>query len=348
MVLVEWDEDLCIAYATTTHHTPSTIQDQVVLPSVTASDDIQIRWNSDGHRAAIIINQQLIMIFDFNACVTHCEPLTPDLPTQWARQTLQVSRDVSIEFHLDDFFEQPDLNAAIDRVASDDTHIHRLLFYKSLLTATLFVPITTTTPDDPDSLIYMFPNDADNGLDHNGHLIFGYTNRAIFMDQMGQHGLAYQKISADFLCYQSLSFHNILGMMVMSSTGSTVLLTRHEFELLAVISEPHRLNDHELLAAMGTVFFETVMDDSTSTVKAYFTRHFASSSLVRGGYYCRSKLEGNQPIFFVIVASTAPSHALSAIIDHMNGIKQSLACDGYVLRTDHVVAKAITRSQSPI
>ena len=39
----------------------------------------------------------------------------------------------------------------------DGSQTNRLLFYKALLTSKLFVPITTDSPDDPNSLIYTFP-----------------------------------------------------------------------------------------------------------------------------------------------------------------------------------------------
>ena len=41
-----------------------------------------------------------------------------------------------------------------------------LLFYKALLK--LFVPITTDDPDDPNSLIYTFPNNMNHSVEYEG------------------------------------------------------------------------------------------------------------------------------------------------------------------------------------
>ena len=56
------------------------------------------------------------------------------------------------------------------------------------------------------------------------------------------------------LCYQAQSFPNILGITITSHSGRTVLITRNEFQLLAMISQPQRLDAKSLLKEMGQVF----------------------------------------------------------------------------------------------
>ena len=84
------------------------------------------------------------------------------------RQAFQFSSELAVEFGVDQFFKQPQLDDAIDALLADGSQTNRLLFYKALLTSKLFVPITTDSPDDPNSLIYTFPNNVDDSVEFEG------------------------------------------------------------------------------------------------------------------------------------------------------------------------------------
>ena len=191
--------------------------------------------------AALLIDERIIVVFDFKESTTYSNQLVPSLPTTWLWQAFEFSSALAVEFGVDEFFKQPELDQAIDALKVEASQTHRLLFYKALLTSKLFVPITTKSSEDPNALIYTFPNESNDSVD-NGDLICSFSDSVTFQDQMGQHGLGVQKISADFLCYQAQSFTNILGITITSRSGRTVLITRNEFQLLAMISQPQRLD----------------------------------------------------------------------------------------------------------
>ena len=245
LVVFESDSDLSVVYAVLANTDEGSIADQVIFDDVIQADDVILRWNSNGDRAGVIVNERLSMVFDFEKQVTYSDQLVPSLETSWSRQTFEFSNDLAVEFGIDKFFKQPHLDVAVDALIAEPNQTNRLLFYKSLLTSKLFVPITTDSPDDPNSLIYTFPNSSDESI--KGDLICGFTNSEVFNQQVGQHGLSFQKISADYLCLQAQSFDNILGITVTSSNQKSVLLTRDEFKLLALISQPQRLDTQTLL-----------------------------------------------------------------------------------------------------
>ena len=236
MVIFESDKDLAVVYALIPHESQPTIVDQYVFDQDVAASQVVVRWNDAGDRAAIIVDERIHLVFDFEKTTTFSDHPVPIIETTWARQTISFSTDIAIEFGIDQFFKQPQLDAAIDTLNSDGSQTNRLLFYKILLKSVVFVPITTKSAEDPNALIYTFPAPSDDKAVSEGNLICGFTNSEEFNSQMGQYGLSFQKISADFLCYQAKAFSDILGIALTSSNGKSVLVSRDEFQLLALIS----------------------------------------------------------------------------------------------------------------
>tara|TARA_Y100001935_G_scaffold251607_2_gene253968 strand:- start:5786 stop:6913 length:1128 start_codon:yes stop_codon:yes gene_type:complete len=349
IAIFESDEDLSVFYAVLPSVSDPKIVDQVILDLPNDHHDVAIRWNSSGERSALLINERIICVFDFKKKTTFYNELGPSIETTWSRQTLSFSTELSVEFGIDQFFKQPHLDEAIEVLKSDESQTNRLLFYKALLTSKLFVPITTQSSDDPNALIYTFPNNMDDEqIDFQGNLICSFTNSEVFNDQMGQHGLAFQKIFADFLCFQAQSFDDILAITVTSQSGHTVLITRNEFKLLALISQPQRLDTSTLLAELGHVFFDDVLDDSREIVVDYYTQHLQGQSLVRSGYYCQPSVDSSKPLFCLVVNSTAASDALTALVQQLKQSDMQQFCDCHVFSLSDIVAQALEKSKKPL
>ena len=347
MVIFESDQDLSVVYAVIPKESDATIVDQYVFDDVVSVDQLVIRWNAAGDRAGIIIKERVELVFDFKATVTYSDHQVPTVETSWARQQFQFSNDIAIEFGIDQFFKQPSLDSAIEVLSEDGSQTNRLLFYKELLTSVIFVPITTDSPDDPNALIYTFPNPSDSHLDNDGNLICSFTNSDIFNQQMGQFGLSFQKVSADFLCFQAKSFDDILGITITSSSGRSVLITRDEFQLLALISQPQRLNTQELLKELGDVFFTDVIDERRDGMKDYFLSTFKEHQLVRSAYYTQPNVNGANPILLVLTSTNA-SDALSELVLELNKAPFHDQCDCHVFSLSDIVAQSLEQSKQPL
>jgi hypothetical protein len=349
IAIFESDDDLSVFYAVIPSESDPKIVDQVILNLPNDHHDVAIRWNSSGERAALLINERIICVFDFKKKTTFYSELSPSIETMWARQTLAFSTALFVEFGIDQFFKQPHLDDAIDVLKSDESQTNRLLFYKALLTSKLFVPITTESSDDPNALIYTFPNNMDDEqIDFQGNLICSFTNSEVFNDQMGQHGLAFQKISADFLCFQAQSFDDILAITLTSQSGHTVLITRNEFKLLALISQPQRLDTAMLLSELGHVFFDDVLDDSRKIVVDYYTQHLHGRPLVRAGFYCQPSVDSSKPLFCLVLNSTAASDALTGLVQELKQSDIHQFCDCHVFSLSDIVAQALEKSKQPL
>ena len=319
-----------------------------MFDDVVSVDQLVIRWNAAGDRAGIIIKERVELVFDFKATVTYSDHQVPTVETSWARQQFQFSNDIAIDFGIDQFFKQPLLDQAIDIVSEDGSQSNRLLFYKELLTSVVFVPITTDSPDDPNALIYTFPNSEKGDVDVEGNLICSFTNSELFDQQMGQYGLKFQKVSADFLCFQAKSFDDILGITITSSSGNSVLITRDEFQLLALISQPQRLNTQELLKELGDVFFADLFDAQRSNIKQYYDSTFKDHRLVRAGYYTQPNVTGSKPIFCLVLTSTNASEALSELVLELNKAPFHNDCDCHVFSLSDIVAQALEQSRASL
>ena len=129
-----------------------------------------------------------------------------------------------------------------------------------------------------------------------GNLICGYSNVNVFNQQIGQFGLSFQKISADFLCLQAQSFEDILGITITSANQNSVLITRDEFKLLALISQPQRLDTPTLLKELGDVFFVDMDTVDRQKAQAYFQTHLKHRSLVRAAYFLSAKCTIFNPV----------------------------------------------------
>ena len=194
IAIFESESDLSVFYAVLPSVSDPKIVDQVVIELPENHGDTIIRWNQSGERAALLIHERIICVFDFKDKITFTEELTPSIETDWLRQSLSFSTELAIEFGVDQFFKQPQLDSAIETLKNEESQTNRLLFYKTLLVSKLFVPITTNSPEDPNALIYTFPNNLDDAtVDFQGNLICSFTNSETFNEQMGQHGLAFQK-----------------------------------------------------------------------------------------------------------------------------------------------------------
>jgi hypothetical protein len=348
MVIFESDDEVSIIYAVHPQEAQPNIVDQLVLDTVMDPQEMVIRWNAAGDRAGIISNERLCIVMDFKNHVTYSDQLVPPFETTWRRQVFEFSNELAVEFALDQFFKQPPLDAAVDALVVDGSQTHRLLFYKALLTSKLFVPITTQTPDDPNTLIYTFPNDTDNDLSTQGSLICSYTNANVFDQQMGQHGLGVQKIAADFLCFQAQTFDDILGITVTSSNQNTVLLTRDELTLLALISQPQRLDSQALLASLGDVFFDDVMTDDRLWITNYYNAHIQHHSQVKASYFCKPNVPSAKPLFFLVLTSTESSETVAALVSQLKSSKLQSICDPHIVSQSDIVAKALAQSKIPL
>ena len=281
-VIYQSDVELSVVYALISSGADLGIVDQVVLDGHLDYSDVVVRWNPDGTRAALLIDERIIVVFDFKESTTYSNQLVPSLPTTWLRQAFEFSSALAVEFGVDEFFKQPELDQAIDALKVEASQTHRLLFYKALLTSKLFVPITTKSSEDPNALIYTFPNESNDSVD-NGDLICSFSDSVTFQDQMGQHGLSVQKISADFFVLSGTIIYEYFRDYHYVSIKCTVLITRNEFQLLAMISQPQRLDAKSLLKEMGQVFFDDLFDDHRTRVADMYQSQFSTVPLVRAG-----------------------------------------------------------------
>jgi len=346
-VIYQSDSDLTVVYAVVSSSDDLCIVDQVELDLSLEVYDVVIRWNATGDRAAILLDERIHMVFDFKAQLTFTTQLAPSLPTAWLRQAFEFSTALAVEFGVDEFFKQPELDHAIDVLKQDESQTHRLLFYKALLTSKLFVPITTDDPGDPNALIYTFPNESNDLIDA-GDLVCSFTDSVTFQDQMGQYGLGAQKISADFLCFQVQSFPNILGITITSRSGHTVLITRNEFQLLAMISQPQRLDAKSLLKEMGQVFFDDLFDEHRTRVADMYQSQFAVVPLVRAGYYCQPSVDGAKPLFCLVLKSTNASDELTQLVQTLQQSDAQSFCDCHVFSLSDIVAQALEASKQSL
>ena len=349
IAIFESESDLSVFYAVLPSVSDPKIVDQVVIELPENHGDTIIRWNQSGERAALLIHERIICVFDFKDKITFTEELTPSIETDWLRQSLSFSTELAIEFGVDQFFKQPQLDSAIETLKNEESQTNRLLFYKTLLVSKLFVPITTNSPEDPNALIYTFPNNLDDAtVDFQGNLICSFTNSETFNEQMGQHGLAFQKISADFLCFQAQSFNDILGITITSQSGHTVLITRDEFKLLALISQPQRLDTQTLLNELGNVFFDDVFDESRQTVIDYYNAHLSNQPLIRSGFYCKPTVDGSKPLFCLVVKSTSASNQLNELVQNLTASDLQSFCDCHVFSLSDIVAQALEKAKQPL
>jgi hypothetical protein len=341
-VIFECEDDFSVGYAIEKN---TTVVDQVEFFDTKATDttDIILRWNMAGDRCAILINERIHAVFDFKKTITFYSHLTPSLPTSWRRQHLEFSKALAEEFSIDNFFKQPELDAAIDALIEDDSDTHRLLFYKALLTSKLYVPISDS---ESTQLIYTFPNQSNQSVDLNGDLICAFTNGLTFKDQM--MGMASQKISADYLCFQAKTFPNILGITLTSASGKTVLITQNEFQLLAMISQPQRLNTDELLKEMGTVFFSDIFDKYRDTLSTFYEESLSANPFIRAAYYCQPSVNGAKPLLCVVVTSTQSSDRLNHLITTLKETHFDDFCSTHVFSLSNILAQALTRSKTPL
>ena len=103
-----------------------------------------------------------------------------------------------------------------------------------------------------------------------------------------------------------------------SRSGHTVLITRNEFQLLAMISQPQRLDAKSLLKEMGQVFFDDLFDDHRTRVADMYQSLFSSVPLVRAGYYCQPSVDGAKPLFCLVLKSTNASDELTQLVQTLN------------------------------
>jgi hypothetical protein len=322
------------------------VEDQVMLNGMEDSD-VVIHWNQAGDRAGLIIKERVVLVLDFNQSIIFGDSIVPSVSATWARQKLEFSSELALEFGMDQFFKQPRLDQAIDTVAKDDTQKNRLLLYKDLLKGKLFVPITTSSPEDPNALIYTFPNSGDN-LDVTGNLICAFTNMKMYNDQIGQYGLSYQKISADYLCYGARSFADILGITITSNSGKSILISRDEFNMLSLISQPQRMDTPTLLKELGNVFFDDVFDDNRKVVELFIKEQLADISIVRAGYYCQPKVNGAKPIFSLVVSSSNASEQLTNMVEKIQKSSFDVFCDCHVFSLSDIIAQSLEQAKTPL
>ena len=84
IVIFEKDEDVSVCYAVRYQSDQPHILDQVVLDENQCDGDdvdVSVHWNELGERAALIINEQIITVFDFNKSLTYFSNLAPKVET---------------------------------------------------------------------------------------------------------------------------------------------------------------------------------------------------------------------------------------------------------------------------
>ena len=113
-VIYQSDVELCVVYALISSGADLGIVDQVVLDGHLDHSDVVVRWNPSGTRAALLIDERIIVVFDFKENTTYSNQLVPSLPTTWLRQAFEFSSALAVEFGVDEFFKQPELDQAID------------------------------------------------------------------------------------------------------------------------------------------------------------------------------------------------------------------------------------------
>ena len=127
-IIFESDDDLSIAYAVRPQQDEKNIVDQIVFDSFINAADVILRWNRSGDRAGIIVNERLSLVFDFKQQITYSDQLVPTVSTSWSRQTFQFTNELAVEFGIDQFFKQPQLDDAIDALLANGSQTNRLLF----------------------------------------------------------------------------------------------------------------------------------------------------------------------------------------------------------------------------
>ena len=347
IAIFEQDDQGMFFYAIEIKGMDPEVIDQLQL-NLDDTQDIVIHWNSTGERAALIVQERIIAILDFKLSVIFHDSVVPDHESTWLRQKLEFTAELAIEFGIDQFFKQPFLDDVIDAVASDETQINRLLLYKDLLKSKLFVPITTKSPDDPNTLIYTFQNQETEKVDIKGNLICAFTNFKLYEEQIGQYGLSYQKISADYLCFGAQSFPDILGITLTSNSGKSVLISREEFKLLSLISQPQRMDTNTLLKELGDVFFEDLYDENRDQLVSFVTNNVSSLPIYRASYYCQPKVDGAKPVFCVVLNSSNASDSLTQLVSDITSSGLQSFCECHVFSLSDILAQALEQSKTSI
>ena len=93
---------------------------------------------------------------------------------------------------------------------------------------------------------------------------------------------------------------------ITSANQNSVLITRDEFKLLALISQPQRLDTPTLLKELGDVFFVDMDTVDRQKAQAYFQTHLKHRSLVRG-IFCWPNVQFSTPLFCLVLNSTSAS-----------------------------------------
>jgi hypothetical protein len=342
MVVVEPDTDFVVVYAIEVVADASRIVDQESITGFFDKSAIAVVWNAAGIRAGVVLKGRLTLVYDFDRCITNAPTINPDFPSTWTRQAFAFTRDLALEFGLDRFIKQPQLEQAIDALIATPSFTQRLAFYKELLTAFVFVPITTDDPEDPSANVYTFPHTQDGG-----QVMCGYTTMGLFQEQMGQFGLACRKFSADFLCHQAQAWDGIVGLMITSQQGNTVAVTRDEFQLLSLIAHPHRRDPRSLITELGQVFFADCHTVARQSVADFYNQTLRTNTAVRAGYYCQINGRPSTPLFCVIVRAGTDSNAITAIVKAVNAWASS-DCDHHILSETDTVARALLYAKTPL
>ena len=187
-----------------------------------------------------------------------------------------------------------------------------------------------------------------HSVEYEGNLICGFSNANVFNQQIGQHGLKFQKISADFLCLQAQSFDDILGITVTSSNQNSVLITRDEFKLLALISQPQRLDTPTLLKELGDVFFVDIHTKEREQAATFYDHYFKKNPLVRAAYFCRPNIQFSTPLFCLVLNSTSASPELNKIVKDLNSSELQSICQCHVFSLSDIVAQALEKSKNSL
>ncbi len=348
IAIFEQDENISVFYAIRIDAGTPSVVDQLILDQTIDLSDVVIHWNEFGDRAALIVSERIISILDYKNEQIFSEQIVQNVDEKWVRKKFEFNPELAVEFGLDQFFKQPFLDEAIDAFITDNSETNRMLFYKNLLKSKLFVPITTNSSDDPNTLIYTFPNDIDDSVDVKGNLVCAFTNLNLYKEHIGQYGLSYQKVSADYLCFGARSFTDILGITITSTAGNSILISRDEFKMLSLISQPQRMDTNTLLSELGNVFFEDLHNDQRDQYASFINQDIVDNPIFRAGYYCKSKIGDSKPLLCLVLTSSNASENLTTIVDSIKQKKLDVDCDCHIFSLSDIVAQALEQSKQPL
>ena len=131
IAIFESESDLSVFYAVLSSVSDPKIVDQVVIELPENHADT-IRWNQSGERAALLIHERIICVFDFKDKLHLLRNLLPRLKRIGCGNHYHFQRSWPLSLGLISFLNNQ-LDSAIETLKNEESQTNRLLFYKTLL-----------------------------------------------------------------------------------------------------------------------------------------------------------------------------------------------------------------------